>query len=272
MGDHAPISKLRFDEIEDKESHWEVDHHGQLIIKSPIPVYPKPLALSYRGLYQNFGTHVFETWDGGVREHPRALASAMFALQLLRHYFPGPEYTMEEVWPGTETTWETIVEDMPIMGTRHFIVQCNNKSKDNLVAVVVIVTDSVFFQMKGRKTPEALSVDNKYINSNGKLILGGKTMSRGALVVLTGVTSPVRPALDFYDFDSSRQQQGELLPCISRTAKRPDGELTNSISLAPESAGAVDAMFKDMVAAIAQEHGVTPRKAASGLSGSAAPK
>lgn len=247
-------SRLHYTDMEGKEPHWEVDHYGQISIPSPIPVFPKPLALSYRNLYRDFGNHKFEIKEEHHDEHPRAQASCLVVKGLLNHCFPNPDLEVEQIWPGYYEgelfTYESLVADMPVMGTWHFIVQQKNKKGEGIVAIVAVVTDPAYFSLAERKQPTRLEILPKFVDSKGRLaVQDDKTMSYGAFVILTGTmnttTSPITPAFEFYEFCSPEPKAG-LRPWYNRATIQTPAGPTNSIPLAPNHAGEVDFMFKDI--------------------------
>ncbi|KAF1965084.1 hypothetical protein BU23DRAFT_575147 [Bimuria novae-zelandiae CBS 107.79] len=216
---------LHYTTMPGKEPHWQVNHYGKISIPSPIPVLPKPLALSYRNYYNNYGQIDFVKQEKKVKPQkktkycPRALAGGLVISALLRHYFPRPENEVKEIFPGTgsdeEFKSEPVLAGMSLVGTRHWIVQQQEGSQE-IVAVVVLVTDPKFFQLGGRETPTTLGVTKDLIDAEGRVVINkDNTMPCGAVVLVAGTWDPVKPQFEFYE-----------------------------ISMAPEYAPLVDQMFK----------------------------
>ncbi|KAF2438868.1 hypothetical protein P171DRAFT_477189 [Karstenula rhodostoma CBS 690.94] len=243
-------TRLDFIDMPDKEPHWKVTHFGEAIIPSPITVLPKPLALSYRNFYNYYEEHEFIKQERLQVSYPRVDVASSLVPALLRHYFPSRDYSVREIWPGTSTgaefTTHPVVNEVPVFGTRYWIVE--NKSDSAIVTMVVIVTDPEFSKLPARTQPAHLAVGANFLDSRHRLAVHGDRMARGVVVLLASAGMPIKPTFEFYSFDSSHQQKGVVIPLAVR--KQDTQQLaTNSISLAPEHAEQVDQMFKTIVRA-----------------------
>ncbi|KAL1613249.1 hypothetical protein SLS60_001481 [Paraconiothyrium brasiliense] len=233
-----------------KEPHWKQNAFGEAIIPSPIPVLPKPLALSYRNFHNHYAEHDFSRREKEVTDHPRVLVGCTLISAMLRHYFPSLEYAVNQAWPGTSTgaefTHVPVVDGTPVAGTRHWTVQ--KKSDLAIVALVVVVTSPEFCKLPARIVPAQLAVTKKHLDSQHRLAIHGDRMSRGAVILQASTGNPLKPTFEFYHFDSSHEQKGLLVPMDIRVE---DSQVaaSNSIGLAPEHAEQVDQMFKTIVSA-----------------------
>jgi hypothetical protein len=241
-------NRLEFFDMPGKEPQWKVTHFGEAIIPSPIPVLPKALALSYRNFFNHYGEYEFIKREKGRTNFPRVVVSCSFVSAMLRQYFPSREYTVKEVWPGISTGAEftpvSVVNGVPIAGTRYWMVQ--KQSDDAMVILVVIVTDPEFTKLPARMNPVQLAAAAAFLDSRHRLAVHGDRMSRGVVLLLAGAGTPVKPTFEFYSFDASRGQKGVVMPLVDQK-QLTQGVATNSISLAPDHAEQVDQMFKIIV-------------------------
>ncbi|KAJ4358724.1 uncharacterized protein N0V89_003308 [Didymosphaeria variabile] len=252
----SAIVSLGFVDMSGKESHWKMNAFGEAIVPSPIPVLPKPLALSYRNFYNHYEEHDFLKRVKEQTGYPRVLVGCSLVSAMLRHYFPSVEYVVKQVWPSTSTgaefTHDAVVNGVPIAGTRHWAVQ--KKSDAAITVLVVIVTDPEFCMPPARTAPAHLAVTKNHLESRHRLTIHGDRMSRGAVILLACAGSPLKPTFEFYHFDSSHEQKGLLAPMATH-AQDSQGAASNSISLAPELAEQVDHTFKTIVRASSGQAG-----------------
>lgn len=275
MSEAIPPSKQ--DEIQVAESDPAApyyDDRGNLFVPPPIPGLSKPVGLAYKNYNAHFKEHVFKEklsvrrTRAGEKEFPRALVGSSLVSPLLRHYFSSSEYTVQLVWPGhtvikdDEENWveDALVFNTPVDGTRHYAVtkKSEDSSAQEMVALVVVVTDPKFFELAQRKKPSRLGVVKKYVDSRGELVVNDLRMSRGTVVILGGVSSPVQPTWEFYKFDSSSAIPGQLAPRVDLISNEK-GEPTNSVSLWTKDAHWPTAMFKQIVREAAEKY-VAPAK------------
>ena len=167
--------RLHANQMPGKKSHGEVDVLGQIMISPPIAVLPKPLARSYRNFYSHYESYRFDTHPKLVEKdrkkqttleyYPPALFGSALVSNLLRHYFPGPDYKVKKVTPGSGTdedfVEEAFVTGVPVKGTKHWIVRRKQEPKHEIVPVVVLVTDELFLQLPARKNPTVLRVEKE---------------------------------------------------------------------------------------------------------------
>lgn len=243
-------TRLDFVDMPNKEPHWKATHFGEAIIPSPIPVLPKPLALTYRNFYNHYEEHEFRKQERLVVTYPRVVIGCTFVSALLRHYFPAQEYFVGEIFPGTSTgeefTPQPILDGIPIEGTRQWAVQ--SKFDSAIVVLVVIVTEQEFSKLPARTRPARLAVAANLLDSRSRVDVHGDCIARGGVVLLTSAGTFPKPTFEFYSFDSGLQQKGVVIP-MALQMRTNHGLATNSISLAPKHAEQVDQTFKTIVRA-----------------------
>ena len=244
----ATAVPLHYSNMSGKEPHWEVDARGQISIPSLIPIFPKPLALSYRNYYKHYGEDGLTATERGYVTYPKTAEGSTFMSTLLRHYFTGPDHKVEQVWPGmyvgNKYEVQNLVTDVPVEGVHYFVVR-ETKPDKNIMAIFIMVVNPTFLQLPGRDEPTTLTVVKKWIDKKKRIAIDANTiMDRGTVVFLAGTWDPIAPTFEFYKFSSEQQGAGKLVPWTSDLLQTTDGTLTNSISLDPKYAGSVDAMFR----------------------------
>lgn len=232
----------------DKEPHWKVDVLGQISIPPPIPVLPKSLALAYHNYNKYYEEQGFLKTERGLTFYPRAVEGSAFLSNILRHHFPGPDFTVKPIWPGIgvgeEFQLHGIMADVPIEGTQNFAVR-RTGSTTEIAALFIVITGPMFLQLSARKRPTTLAVDKKWIDAKGRLVIDARTiMTGGTVVLLTGTWNPTAPTFEFYKFSSGQMRTGELTPWIDQSLSLAKGSITNSISLDPKYANLAEMMFK----------------------------
>jgi hypothetical protein len=239
---------LHFSNMTDKEPHWKVDVLGQISIPSPIPVLPKSLALAYHNYNKYYEEQGFLKTERKLTFYPRAVEGSAFLSSLLRHYFPGPDFTVKPIWPGIGVDeglqLHSILADVPIEGTQNFAVRRTGSTVE-IAALFIVVTSPMFLQLSARKRPTTLAVDKQWIDAKGRLVIEADTiMTGGTVVLLAGTWNPTTPTFEFYKFSSRQMRAGELTPWIDQTLSLAKGSITNSVPLDPKMAGLADMMFK----------------------------
>lgn len=246
--DAYPPIRLDIVDIPAREPHWKVTDHGEAIIPSPISVFPKPLALSYRNFHAYYQEHSFADRKSEPTSYPRVLVAFSLMSAMLRHYFPSPDHMVKEAWPGTISAAgyspSPVVSGVPTDGTRYFTVQ--KKAGAEMVAIVVIVTEQGFLALPARSQPTQLTLETGLLDSRGRLSIQGNRMSRGIVLLLAAKGPPLKPTFEFYEFSSANVQPGRITPWIDYM-RNSNGVATNIVDLAPENAGIVDDMFKTIV-------------------------
>ncbi|ORY03466.1 hypothetical protein BCR34DRAFT_573476 [Clohesyomyces aquaticus] len=221
---------------------------------SPIPVFPKPLALSYCN-YKTFYTE-YKSIDGTRLEVASRLTAAM-----LVHYFPPPGF---EHWRVTSRP-DGLFENVPVHGTTCWMVtkRAPKPSEDGggevteetasepsprlLLLLVIIITDNKYVEKCSRRAFQSIEFSSALIETSGDFVVDDVVVRKGNVAILGGRVRPIGPRFEFYTFDLDSEDGRALVPWFGESERCPEGYGTHAIGLGVEEAAKVDAVFKHFV-------------------------
>ncbi|KAF2176222.1 hypothetical protein K469DRAFT_761143 [Zopfia rhizophila CBS 207.26] len=239
-------------------------------IPSPIPSFPKPLALSYRNFNQYYQIH--KTVDKTRMEVGSALISSM-----IQHFFPSPAFKARRLSSQKQGLFETIPAEGTVfwtisgkqddasnrrvrrsdqeVGSSAFSLEnsattlVDEKSESKVDVLFAVVTGREFLDRSerkgsGRRKSFKIKFSSAFSSNRGVLLLEEKVFRSGYVVFLGGRTKPTMPTLEFYTYDVDGEDGLTFVPYFGHSDFRPDGFESNSFSLESEEAEKVNQIFK----------------------------
>ncbi|KAF2476292.1 uncharacterized protein BDR25DRAFT_339360 [Lindgomyces ingoldianus] len=246
-----PVSSLGGMAVKlEREQSTDPDSQDRLQIPSPIPIFPKPLALSYCNFKNHFSAY-------GYMDGTRMEAASFLVAPLLRHYFPKTKF---EYWRLARQD-ESLFQCIPVDGTTYWMVTTKSLKQEgagddsdpsreamifqrSLVLLVIIVTSYPFLEARERGRINSINFSDKALGNSGEVMVDETVARRGNVVVLGGRTRPSAPSFEFFTFDVDGGHGHSLVPCFGQPEQHQTGFRTNRFSLETEDVDKVDIMFR----------------------------
>ncbi|KAF2271173.1 hypothetical protein CC78DRAFT_589040 [Lojkania enalia] len=235
-----------------------------LKLRSPIPVFPKPLALQFQNFVDYYSIH-------GYADGTRMEVGSRLVGDMLPHYFPTPNFTCRRLF----TPDKNIIETIPVQGTAYWVVEANESSEskstsapdkleigasicnetlttsqDSLALLVVVVTYYPFLERLERKVPAQLHFSAFATGDNNTIVIEKDeietytTYRRGNVAILAGTPKPLFPGFEFYTFDIDSDTGSSIMPWFGQCERHPEGFGTNSFPLQKSEAEKIDFLLR----------------------------
>lgn len=205
---------LEFMSMEGRESHWQVDQHGKAVIPSPIPIFPKPLALAYCNFVKHYADFKFTVTEKRLEYPFRLEVANQLIATLLQNYFSGPRFLIRRL----DEQPENLVQGVPSKGTQYWVVLKKDQSAIfRIDLILVIITDPE----RGSVRSAQLELSAYYVDGDRVLGIDGRKTRNCSVVSMTPACLDAGSGKPFLKaFNGPSIGKGiawwELLPAIAR--------------------------------------------------------